>query len=909
MSVTHPVFLLLLPILVAFSVVARRRRRVPRGPWPLILWLRLPVALLIVLALAGLRLPAPARSVATVFVVDLSSSVPADIREGAKNWVRQSMAKRGPDDLSAIVTFARESRVELPLGKELDHPTWGEPPAGSATNIAMALELAADLLPAPRSGAVRRIVLLSDGNETAGDAQHALLRPQLRDVEVAVVSLPQRLQDTAITGLAVPPALREGEGAELRVAILSPVSQEGTLRVWAIAGPIQQLLYEQPVQLENGPKEVVVPGGELPKGAWAFHASLSVSGDSLPENNESWAFTIVGEAARVLLVEGTAGEASAFSAALADAKIQVDTLRPQQLPTTQLDPLLAYESVVLANVHGSDLRRDQMAVLQRYVAERGRGLVVLGGDRTFGLGDYAGTPLEETLPVAVQPPDREQAASLALLLVVDRSGSMLTADTVDRRTTRMELAKEGAIQAVEALQVGDQVGVIGFDYMPRWIASMRPIRDPQDARAVNERIATIQPDGGTDIYAALDAAYKGLQQVSARVKHVILLTDGEGQAAAFPQLMAAMQRAGITVSTVGVSSESGTALLQDLARRGKGRYYFAGSARDVPRIMTQETRLAGRSYRQDRDFKPRLVTAAPAVRGLVPSEFPPLHGYVRVSPKPGSETVLASDQEEAVLSQWQYGLGRTLAWMADAQGEWSRDWASSVQFTRLWPQAVRWTMPTPLDPGLQITIRGDGEQAMIRVESFEATGEFRNLLRTQADIWQPDGSGKQVPLQQVAPGRYEARFSLTGPGAYFIQVTQAERSGQVVARQTMGYALPHLPEHELTAANRVLMERLAAETGGPRVTQVQDVWRRDTRQALQPQEVWSYLLPAALILFVADVAVRRLRPTLRDFGRVRTVAGLGRLGGTSGSNGTGSRWLRPRVPRLRLSPLFAGRRR
>ena len=160
----HPSFLALLALLPAIFWLARRRRRAPRGPWPLVLWLRVAAALLVILALAGLRLPAPPRRVATVFLVDLSTSVPADIREGAKTWVRQALAGQRPDDLAGIVTFGRSARVELPLGKARDHPEWGESPPGDATDIGAGLQLAADLLPQAAAGVLRRIVLLSVGN-------------------------------------------------------------------------------------------------------------------------------------------------------------------------------------------------------------------------------------------------------------------------------------------------------------------------------------------------------------------------------------------------------------------------------------------------------------------------------------------------------------------------------------------------------------------------------------------------------------------------------------------------------------------------------------------------------------------------------------------------------------------------
>ncbi|HXI15010.1 MAG TPA: VWA domain-containing protein, partial [Chloroflexota bacterium] len=828
-----------------------------------------------------------------------SASVPADIQEAAKNWVRQALRAGGPDDQAAIVTFGARAQVELPLGAVREHGIWSAPLAGEASNLGSALQLAADLLPATNSGPLRRVVILSDGNETLGDAQRDLLRPQLRDVEVAVLALPGRLQDTAITSFVVPPAVREGEPTEMRLAMYSATQQDGTLRVWARGGEFEQLLYEQPIQLETGPREVIVDLGALPKGGWSFKAELAVTSDSRLENNTSWAFTIVGEAPRVLIVSD--GSDAALRETLQVAKVQLDGVGPTTMPA-QIDRLLQYEAIILNNVHAGELGRPRQEALRDYVANYGKGLIVIGGEKTFGLGEYADSPLEAALPVTVQPPEKDQSASLALVLVIDRSGSMSATDTGDRRATRMDLAKEGAIQAVETVQEGDQVGVVSFDYDARWVAEVRHIRGAADTRAIADRIATIQPDGGTDIYRGMEMAFQGLQRVQARVKHVIVLTDGEqGSPAPFPTLTNSMRRAGITVSTLGIASTGKAAAdLQNIARIGQGRYYVTNNARDVPRIMTQEARLAGRSFKQERDFKPRLVMAAPAVRGLVPADFPQLHGYVRVSPKPGSETVLTSDQEETVLAQWQYGLGRAMAWTADAEGEWSKDWMGTEQFNRLWPQAVRWAMPAPATPGVQVQIRPVGDQAYVRVESVETAGEFRNHLTTVADISFPDGSARRVTLPQSAPGRYEGRFKLEAPGAYFINITQTDGAGQPVATQLTGYALPYLPEYRLSDPNRVLLERLAAETGGPVLNSPEETWKRDGVRSSQPQDVWNYLIMAALMLYVTDVAVRRVRPSIHD------VAGLR---GAAGRRLMSVRPLRLRLPAFRLHPIQGGRPR
>ena len=181
-------------------------------------------------------------------------------------------------------------------------------------------------------------------------------------------------------------------------------------------------------------------------------------------------------------------------------------------------------------------------------------------------------------------------------------------------------------------------------------------------------------------------------------------------------------------------------------------------------------------------------------------------------------------------------------WTSEAEGAWGRDWAApgavSEAFKRLWPQAVRWTMAAPASPDLRVSVTRTGSTPQVRVESFTPEGTYRNLLQTVADVSLPDGSGQRIPLPQTGPGRYEGRFPLAGAGVYALQVTQTDEARAPRGRQTTGYALPHLPEYAVNPANRILLERLAAETGGPVLNRPQEAWRRDTRHALQPQDVW-----------------------------------------------------------------------
>ena len=843
----------------------------------------------LVLALAGLVVPAPVAGVATIFLVDRSASVPADVQAAAAGYASSALTARGPDDVGAVVSFGRSARIDAPIGRR-DEPNQQLPDATAtldgadreATDLGQAITTAAAMLPPANAGYLRRIVLLSDGNETAGSALAAARTPALRGVEIASRTVPARLDDVAVATLDVDPVLHDGEATDARVVVQSPAPGRVTVRVWARPAPDGPsnasdpgtLVFDRTLEVDQGPTEVAVPMGRLGRGAWVFRAEVEAPGDPVDANNLAVAHAVVAEPGKVLVVEGEAGNATTLATVLQSARVVVDVASPAAMPDTA-EGLARYDSIVLVDVPATALTTATMTAIKSAVAERGRGLVVAGGEHTFGQGEYSGTPLEDALPVTVQLPEKDQAATLAVALVIDRSGSMSGIDTRDRRASRMDLAKEGAILAVETLKEGDQVGVVAFDYNARWISEMRTLRGAADVKAIADRVATIQPDGGTDIYVALDLALRGMQATQARVKHVILLTDGEGTPAPFPTLMNAFRRAGVTLSTVAVSSEAGRGLLQDLARRGSGRYYFTDSPSGVPQIMTQEARLAGRTNKQERDFTPRLASPAAAVRGLVPSALPQLHGYLRTASRPGTEVVLTSDQEETILAQWQYGLGRAVAWTSDAEGPWARDWvANGDAFRALWTQAVQWSMPASQDPNLAVRVVDaatscagapcGSARARVQVDAWATGGGFRDLLDTVADVAGPDGTARRLVLAQVAPGRYEADFDAPNPGAYFVRVTQADASGRTVATQVAGYARSYPAEVAPLLANRTLLERLATDSGAPAVNAPEDAWRRDTIHRHAPRDIWPELLQVAVAAFVVDVAVRRLRPSSAD---------------------------------------------
>ena len=348
---------------------------------------RLLVILLLILAVAGLKLPAPPQSAATVFVIDQSASIPSDIQAATRSWVEGALGTAGPDDLAAIVTFDKTARVELPLGKHREHSEWRAPDGGEGTDLEAALRLAAALLPPAGSGPLRRIVLLTDGNETQGSAEAALLRPELRGIEIAVWSLPPPLLDPALTSLTAPPAAREGEPLEVRVGTSTAQEVTGRLRLWAN----DQLIADDTVTLKPGPREYVVTREGLPAGFYGLRATLEVEEDRREQNNEVAGFTVVAPAAQVLLVEGQPGEGAPVQQALTTAQITTQLTGPSELPTSTAQ-LEQYDGVVLVNVAAGAMSASQMEALQSYVEDLGKGLVNIGGKASYQREDFANTP-------------------------------------------------------------------------------------------------------------------------------------------------------------------------------------------------------------------------------------------------------------------------------------------------------------------------------------------------------------------------------------------------------------------------------------------------------------------------------------------------------------------------------------
>jgi len=235
---------------------------------------------------------------------------------------------------------------------------------------------------------------------------------------------------------------------------------------------------------------------------------------------------------------------AAGAAAAAPARVQVellgidDEVRASALPAS-MHELADYDLVILDNVSGFDLSLAKMELLEAYVRDTGGGVVKIGGDRSYAAGGYYGTPVERLLPVTMNVKTEVKIPSVSVVFVLDRSGSM---GTKAQGEDKLTIAKRAALSSIELLKPLDRVGVLAFDSGRDWVV---PMTEAGVRRPIAERLRDLKVGGGADLYPALEEAHRVMRREQAKVKHLIVLSDGltEGDSIALEDPAVAARRA------------------------------------------------------------------------------------------------------------------------------------------------------------------------------------------------------------------------------------------------------------------------------------------------------------------------------------------------------------------------------
>jgi uncharacterized membrane protein len=864
---TNPAALALLPIALAVTLLlsSGSRRRIGAARRRAALLVRTVLIAALVFALAGFQLVLPVDRLATVFVVDLSDSVGQPGRTAAIDYLRQSLALMPRDDVAGVVAFGKDALVErLPAEvRELD--TIASTPVQGATDVGAALRLAAALFP---DDAQKRIVLLSDGNDTTGEGQSEAALAAARGIQVQTHVIGLGGQDEVLVDRVSSPTIAHlGEEVEVGATITSTVDQPATVRLFADGS----LVATQSVGLVAGQTAVTFRVKPTEAGFHIFRVVVEAGRDTFSQNDRGDSDTIVKGEPRTLVAAGNPDVAAQLVAALKKERQKVDVVVPEAIPA-ELQGLASYDTVVLVDVPRTRLTDRQMQALQVFVRDIGRGLVMIGGPHTYGAGGFAKTPLEESLPVDMGVRDRQKQPDVALVVVIDQSGSMdaCHCNSFDRGVgsqiagvRKVDIGKEAILRAVAAMSPSDQLGVVGFNQAAHWAIHTAPLGQIGD---VGSKISGINPGGQTNIFAGLDEAVKSLENTTATRRHIILFTDGWSSSGAYDQIIARMKAAGITLSTVGAGGGSAP-ILAGLAREGGGRYYPAPNPASIPDIFLKETQQVSGQQIVEEPFHPIQTGDSPILRGLS-AGFPTLLGYNGTTAKAAAQTVLVTARDDPLLAQWQYGLGRSVAWTSDSTGRWAKDWIAWPGFSRFFSQLVGWTFPGEESGGIEARFDSQGGQTTLHVESVESDGSPRDFFATTATVVGPSLSPVQVTLPQVAPGVYETSLGELDAGAYAIRLSQIRPGSSPIAR-TVGLVAPSAAEYRSLGANQPFLAALRAATGGAVVDDPAAVWRHDLASTRSFSDLWPALLVLALLLWPLDIALRRVSIGRRELAGAR----------------------------------------
>ncbi len=508
--------------------------------------------------------------------------------------------------------------------------------------------------------------------------------------------------------------------------------------------------------------------------------------------------------------------------------------------------LQGYDLVLLDNVPATDLTQAQMRLLASYVKDFGGGLVMLGGDKSFGLGGYYRTPIEDILPVRCDFQKDKETPSLGLMIVIDRSGSM-------QADNRIELAKQAAKSAVELLSPQDYVGVAAFDGAGFWVAEMA---SAADKAGVIGRIATLSPGGGTNIAAGLALAEEAMRFSPAKIKHVVLLTDGRSPTESIQEVVAKLASSQVTVSAVGVGNGADENLLQQIAGWGHGRYYFTDSPQSVPQIFARETMMASKSTLQETPFQAKVVRSGDFLAGVPFATAPDLTGQVIVRTKPTAELWLVSERGQPLLATWRYGLGQTAAFTSDARNHWASEWLRWEGFGKFWAQLARKLRRPAALKSFPATVTEENGGFRLQLDTVADNGAFLSDLDGEVTVVGPDGAQRRQTLELAAPGRLEAFWPAPAKGAYHAQIL-LKRGDKPVEQQYVSATVGYPEEFSLRPPDEAALRALAAATGGKFNPAPGDILAGEPRRAELERELWPWLVLAALLLFVADVAARR----------------------------------------------------
>ena len=829
-----------------------------RMPSPLLLAMRLAVMILVLLAISGLALLLPSRAGTLVVVADRSLSMPADKDEHHKLAIDLVKSGMDPGERLAVVAFGQRAVSErLPqVGK---FSGFVNEVGGDASNLAEALEMALALIPAESPG---KVLVLSDGQWTGRDPQAAAARAAARGIALDYRPLQRTAaNDLAIDRIDVPQSVNAGESFLITAWVQAPTAQDADFELRRGG----KRLLGGKRKLTSGLNRLTFRDQAGSPGTQSYTMHIKGQGeDPVPENNT--AKLLVGIAGPRPILLATAAAPAGLGKLLLAGGLKIHVAKPEEC-SWSLEGLSRYSALILENVPAEKIGFAGMQTLAAWVEHTGSGLMMTGGRNSYAPGGFFKSPLEPILPVSMELRKEHRKLALAIVVALDRSGSM--AMPVAGGKVKMDLANLGTVQVLDLLSPTDEFGVLAVDTVAHVIKDLGPVTEKGPVR---DKILSIQSmGGGIYVHEALIAAAEMIQKAKSGTKHIILFADaGDAEKpGSYVEIVKECNKAGITVSVIGLGKETDKdgELLKDIAKRGGGRCFFSDNPEELPRLFAQDTFVVARSAFLDQLTPIKTMPGLTALTGKAFAEPLPIGGYNLCYLRPGANlaTVSLDEYRAPVVAAWQAGSGRVLCYTGEADGSTTGPIAKWKEVGDFFTSLARWTGgPSGKLPD-NMLLTQDVSKGIARIQ-LHLDPERKNqpaVLPAVKILRGKDGEKPKLEathLHWTGADTLAAEVALEGTE---IALATVEVPGHGPVPLTP-VCLPYSPEFNPAQAGGGLaaLERLARATGGKERLELTGIWK-ELPKAPRRVDITPWLLLAAVVLLLLEVLERRTGFLLR----------------------------------------------
>lgn len=795
---------------------------------------RILIIVLLFLSTVNFGLNLKNRDTTTIFLVDKSLSSNKYEKE-IEEYVNYQIDLKRKNDKVSVIAFGGDTAIELPLTYEKDKVKFSTNINRNFTDIEKAVDFSIGYFPKNNN---RRLVVITDKKENSGDIQNIKNKIEKENINLMIKEVKSNIgQDVEIEKVIIPKGIYKKGNMAAKIKLYSNYKDSGNLKVYLN----NKKILKKNIEIKEGENdfEIIIPIKDENK--ILLKAEIDFPKDKNTLNNVYTLEKDISKDPKILLIGDKNEDLQNVHRLLKNLNIESQKYFSNEVPD-DINFLSDFNEIILVNTDYQNLPKGFDSNLETAVKEFGSGLMVIGGENSFALGNYENTKLEELLPVSCNMKNKRKQGDSGIILLIDCSGSM---EDESEGVKKIELAKQGAIETIKALEVEDYIGVLGFSDTIDWVV---PFQKAEDKERLIKEVGKLKPKGGTLIIPGLIEGAKTLSSAKTKVKHMILLTDGQAEKNGFDKYLENMKKNNITLSTVGVGGDSDKEVLSYLSDSSGGRKYFSNNFKGIPRIFAKETRISQKKYINNEVFTLKEIQNNFNKKGNV---LPQLGGYIGTGIKKGGNLILESPKEDPILATWNYGMGKVGVWTSDLDGKWSRDWILWQGFEKYWSAIISDLLKNNRKELMDIDINRVGAN----VEIFGSIKKHNKNGDLECIVIGPDNKEEKITMYLEEKNKFKGSFSLKDIGKYKFLISLKE-GDCVLDKLEESVYLDYSPEHAIQN-NNYNLEQVLLECNGKYLSGNESVFKENlVNENISYINLDFILLPLVFLIFLVDIFLR-----------------------------------------------------